>query len=92
MSKEKQIEEIAKDLAKHSFFYNGGCLMNYHHTAKLLYEADYRKQREGKWIDLEYYIHDMRVYECSECQNVEAIYDLTSTNFCPNCGAKMKGE
>lgn len=44
--KQKQIEEIAKDLAKHSFFYNGGCLMNYSHTAKLLYESGYRKQKE----------------------------------------------
>ena len=39
----KQIEEMAKDLSKHSFFYNGGCLMNYSNTAKLLYEAGYRK-------------------------------------------------
>lgn len=41
---EKQIEEMAKDLAKHSVFYNGGCLMNYSNTAKLLYNAGYRKQ------------------------------------------------
>lgn len=43
MTNEKQIEEMAKDLAKHSFFYNGGCMMNYSLTAKLLYNAGYRK-------------------------------------------------
>ena len=47
MSREKQIEEMAKDLAKHSLYYNGGCLMNYSHKAKLLYEAGYRKQSEN---------------------------------------------
>lgn len=46
MTKDKQIEEMAKDLADHSFFYNGGCLMNYSRTAKLLYEAGYRKAYE----------------------------------------------
>lgn len=46
MSKEKQIEEMAKDLAKNAFFYNGGCLMNYSNTAKLLYNAGYRKAEE----------------------------------------------
>lgn len=46
----KQIEEMAKDLSKHSFFYNGGCLMNYSITAKLLYEAGYRKP---EWISVE---------------------------------------
>ena len=47
MSREKQIEEMAEDLAKHSFFYNGGCCMNYSNTAKLLYEAGYRKQSKN---------------------------------------------
>ena len=46
MNRDKQIEEMAKDLSKHSFFYNGGCLMNYSLTAKLLYEAGYRKASE----------------------------------------------
>ena len=46
MNKDKQIEEMAKDLQKHSFFYNGGCLMNYSTTAKLLYNAGYRKASE----------------------------------------------
>lgn len=86
MSKEKQIEEMAKDLAKHSFFYNGGCLMNYSNTAKLLYNAGYRKQSEGEWIDVEDTF--LYRYKCSLCGEIKL---GKMTNFCPNCGAKMKG-
>lgn len=41
------------------------------------------KQRTGKWIKCGWAI------KCSECD-----YDMPFTvrNFCPNCGAKMKGE
>ena len=61
MSREKQIDEMAKDLAKHSFFYNGGCLMNYSNTAKLLYEAGYRKQSEDT-------IEVVRCKDCVYCE------------------------
>lgn len=44
--REKQIEAMANDLSKYSFFYNGNCLMNYSKTAKFLYNAGYRKQSE----------------------------------------------
>lgn len=43
MTKEEQIKEMANDLSKCSFFYNGNCLMNYSKTAKFLYQAGYRK-------------------------------------------------
>ena len=59
-------------------------------------KAGYRKQREGEWIKTE------TNYTCSKC-NFNVIswsgeYDgyerergISLMNFCPNCGAKMKG-
>lgn len=88
----EQIEEMARDLANHSFFYNGGCMMNYSLTAKLLYNAGYRKQKEGEWQELDICAEDMYCSVCGgiapvDCEK-EAFY---KSNFCPNCGAKMKG-
>lgn len=86
MSKEIEIEklrlllvgvgDISKDLRK---------------EATKAIDAGYRKQSEGEWIDMGYYIHNKRIYKCSACANSEAKDALTSARYCPNCGAKMKG-
>ena len=47
-----------------------------------LYNANYRKQKQGKWITRNY---ENGVY-CSECN--EFVTD--ESNYCPNCGAKNK--
>lgn len=61
--------------------------------ADVLYMLNYRKRSEGEWkpheefnIILHTNIH--LGYICSRC-NKGADYN---TNFCPHCGAKMKGE
>ena len=59
--------------------------------AVALYEAGYRKQSEGEW---EYVNGDIGYdeYGCSICGENVAFYDEEDKyNFCPNCGAKMKG-
>lgn len=88
---EKQaIEEMAKDLAKNAFFYNGGCMMNYSHTAKLLYNAGYRKQSEGeKTKGCEYckgraYTKKPLTVITKYGRRIELVFE-----FCPNCGRKM---
>lgn len=52
----------------------------------------YRRQREGKWVKV------MNHKECSECgynapyKKIKAGYHLQDlSNYCPKCGAKMKG-
>ena len=49
-------------------------------------------QKTGHWIEIKYAeeVNEMLVsnYECSECHYWER-YD---SNFCPNCGAYMRGE
>ena len=50
-----------------------------------LYNADYRKQSEGEW---ETFPSNGNKYRCSLCkEKSEKRY-----NFCPNCGAHMKGD
>lgn len=57
--------------------------------AKDLYWHGYRKQIEGEWEKRTFIIFDSEKigYTCSECNTTWE----TPTNYCPNCGAKMKG-
>ena len=94
MSRDEQIEKMANDIEKshwkivQDFM---GCHINSDDMAEYLYNAGYRKQSVGEWKDMNYYIHNKRIYKCSECSNSEAKDNLTSANYCPKCGAKMKG-
>lgn len=59
-----------------------------------LYYAD---RPQGEWIEhkwIEYneefmFEMPMHNYECSKCHSI--LHEASGTNFCPNCGAKMKG-
>lgn len=97
MSKE-QIKELANDYYEAMLearatigSMNEGAPMWY---AKHLYNAGYRKQREGEWIEHiekpSWLEDDVEVYyNCSVCGTSH--WSITPS-FCPNCGAKMKGE
>lgn len=43
-----------------------------------LESAEQKEQKKGEWIEL----------RCSECGQV----DYSKPNYCPNCGADMRGE
>ena len=100
MSKEKQIEEMAKEVChmmcqSHVFCEAqepcGVALM----MAVNICEGGYRKQSEGEWTKhLDEW--DCEYAKCSCCG--EEFYDSSGEDtidmfykFCPNCGAKMKG-
>ena len=108
MSKEKQIEEMAKIICADSA--NNGlcekCGFNKGRwkfkDAESIYNAGYRKQSEGEWIDKFKGEFVNPIYVCSLCGkgtllkphinelgNIEMVSALSS--YCPNCGAKMKG-
>lgn len=61
-------------------------------VSKALYNAGYRKQSEGTWVARICEFTDGSImaedYYCSKC-----FYETfdNEKNFCPNCGAKMKG-
>jgi hypothetical protein len=69
-------------------------LPDYFIVSRYLNEAGYRKQSEGEWIvdggDLN------RRATCPNCKHEYAVQkgmlQLQNFSFCPNCGAKMKGE
>lgn len=53
--------------------------------------ADVAPVRHGRWIEHKHFHHDNYIdstYECSECKVEEPF----TSNYCPNCGAKMDGE
>lgn len=41
----------------------------------------------GHWIS----ISGTNISKCSECQVRQILYDMQGDNFCPNCGADMRG-
>ena len=48
------------------------------------------EQRKGKWIHPYHYGLALPEHECSVCHEWE--YADTESNFCPNCGADMRGD
>lgn len=90
MNREKQIENIAYIFDSSCDNTNGedcetcACSLC---KAEQIYNAGYRKQCEGKWIKDEKSKFKHRYY-CSAC-NFHLIG--APTNYCEECGAKMKG-
>ena len=58
--------------------------------ATALYNAGYRKQSEGEWMVKNAFF---AIYKCSICGEENSYKDGHAflSDFCPNCGAKMKG-
>lgn len=89
--KEKQIEELARYCCLHcEKEYCGRCVEGFDpgrctaalDTAEAIYNAGYRKKIEGEWEQ-----KGLWNPRCSVCK----AYSNYEGNFCPNCGAKMKG-
>jgi hypothetical protein len=58
-------------------------------TEKRLYNAGYRKQSAGVWIFNRGRCYGEPAYYCSNCSEGASEYGMD--NFCPSCGARMKG-
>jgi rubrerythrin len=94
MSKEKQIEEMAKALCPNVLTEycasgnctNPNCLVNAK-ALEALYDAGYRKQSEGEWVKDNTSKFENR-YNCSVC---DYRFFGIPTPYCPKCGAKMGG-
>lgn len=105
----KQIEEMARiighcestlhpDIECHNKATGCYCIENPCHNQRIaekLYNAGYRKQSEGEWIERDCIIESKRgrtihysIRKCSVCGKWNGRH---KTNFCPNCGANMKG-
>ena len=99
--KERQINEIAKDLcSRYSICTcvdrDGHCSTPQQH-ARIIYGLGYKKQVEGKWLFPKY--AGQEYYKCSCCGKDYPLpptwnaYDvLKYLNYCSSCGAKMSKE
>ena len=102
MNREKQIQDIATILWHIPNGYNLNSYNDCEVIAECIYDdGDYHKQSKGVWMPSDF-LHeeedekdDWKNYACSLCgYKTEAYYrDVRDIgyNFCPNCGAKMKG-
>ena len=83
----KQIEEMATKIQ----YLTASIYADAKDCAEALYNAGYRKQSEGEWID------SLKGYcQCSNCRTSFETLPTTfmfklNNRFCRNCGAKMKG-
>ena len=94
--RKEQIEEMRKEVKSiHRFFLEDD---DYEYLdeyiADELYNAGYRKQKEGEWKYPPYapFGGSYEMKRCSICgYKPDFDSDNPYTKFCPNCGAKMKG-
>lgn len=99
MSKEKQIEEICAIMSNEVYMAcedtplvpESSDICEYLDCrlckqARLLINAGYRKQSEGEWT----YSESKKTMKCTRCRLRMKTYDVQ--RYCPNCGAKMKGD
>ena len=98
----KQIEEMAKCCIYHK---DGFCVIDSEISycdlmCKMfgfitnLYNAGYRKQSEGEWETEELTKADSYLFFSHICSNCNYFYKDARPfgyDYCPNCGAKMKG-
>lgn len=71
--------------------WDGGCWIKYKMFERVVESLPAAQERKkGEWI-----VHGMEegnafpVYTCSEC---DVLVGINTSNYCPNCGAEMKGE
>jgi rubrerythrin len=97
MDKDKQIEEMLNDLFEFTFGVDKLVLADFlnDYTIDELAEylttkKGYRKERQGEWKYNRNSAPYEKLYYCSLCAHGESDYGMD--NYCPHCGALMKGE
>lgn len=84
MSREKQIEEMRRDLI---VVRDNNGTINFQKTAEYLYIRGFRKQSEGEWIPHRFDENGRPIsWYCSNCRGIG-----DHSSYCSHCGAKMKG-
>ncbi len=53
--------------------------------------ADVLEVKHGEWVETDKWRFGAQMDECSVCGVLQILGDINSPNYCPNCGARMKG-
>ena len=82
------IEAMVKDSDEQKW--DSGCWIRYKMFERVVESLPSAEREKGKWV----FKNDIAAiptgyYECSECKNGRLMY---KENFCPNCGADMRGK
>ena len=99
MSREKQIEEMAKELCgmdRECKDCNMDSICISQNCASIFYKLGYRKQEEGEWAKTQFVartaFYTVKEFPCNKCGEIfEVAKGNELMHYCPNCGAKMKG-
>ena len=98
MSRDKQISEMANDLAKICPDLVENCCGQVNcvtHLTLSLSKLGYHKHSDGNFVLFKPRRENRNAtYKCSCCAKLFSSYynDVGEWKWCPNCGAKMKGE
>ena len=98
MSRDKQIDEMVKVMCGNREAYktckscklanvNAIAYCRIEHYAECLAKEGYRKASVGEWI-----MEKFPLTKCSVCGTTRNCETEIGWNYCPNCGAKMKGD
>jgi rubrerythrin len=87
MTENEQINEMAVIIDD-----NHGFVVSSVNTAKSLYSKGYRKVERGNWNLIGNGNGRPIHWKCSVCGYETLDAANGDTNFCPNCGADMRGE
>ena len=75
--------------------WDSGCWIRFKLFENVLKDMPEVEEKTGHWIEQDGYDGDT-YYDCSECGESFCLIEGTPTdnlyNYCPNCGAEMKGE
>lgn len=96
----ENVKKMARDLCE--CYVDHDATFDAEATAEKMVAKGYQKRVDGKWMSNDF-LHeeenekdDWKNYACSSCgYRTEAYYRNTRDmgyKFCPNCGAKMKGD
>jgi hypothetical protein len=85
-NEKKAIEEMTAFLWKNTLIHTEDLC---HDVAETVIKEGYRKQSVGEWLFNRGRTYGEPAYYCSACSEGASEYGYD--NFCPNCGARMKG-
>lgn len=97
ISREETISYIEKwkEVNKYYHPYTKNTNIPIDEVIQVIKDVPSNNQKTGRWIEKDGYDGDT-YYDCSECGESFCLIEGTPTdnlyNYCPNCGAKMKGE